>query len=73
MKILPPLYQTHLENQQSSSQLLFFSLMINVLQDMKSVNLEKLSTNSTNTQFKLKKSEYLQAKSLVWYQLSDLD
>lgn len=43
MKILPPLYQTHLENQLSSSQLLFFSLIINVLQDMKSVSLEKLA------------------------------
>lgn len=44
MKFLPPLYQTHLENQLSSSQLLFFSLIINVLQDLKSVNLEKLAT-----------------------------
>ena len=43
MKILPLLYQTHLENQLSSSQLIFFSLIINVLQDMKSVSLEKLA------------------------------
>lgn len=43
MKNLPPLYQTQLENQLSSSQLLFFSLIINVLQDMKSVSLEKLA------------------------------
>ena len=44
MKILPPLYQTHLENQLSSSQLLFFSLIINVLPEVKSVSLEKLAT-----------------------------
>jgi hypothetical protein len=43
MIIVPPLYQTHLENQLSSSQLLFFSLIINVLQEMKSVSLEKLA------------------------------
>jgi len=43
-KILPPLAQTHLENQLSSSQLLFFSLIINVLQDLKSVSLEKIAT-----------------------------
>ena len=43
MKMLPLLYQTHLENQLSASQLLFFSLIINVLQDVKSVSLEKLA------------------------------
>lgn len=43
MKILPPLYQTHLEKQLSSSQLLFFRLIINVLQELKSVSLEKLA------------------------------
>ena len=44
MKIMPPLYQTHLENQLSSSQLLFFSLIINVLQEVKSVSEDQLAT-----------------------------
>lgn len=43
MKMFPLLYQTHLENQLSASQLLFFSLIINVLQEMKFVSLEKLA------------------------------
>ena len=44
LKMLPPLYQTHLENQLNSSELLFLNLMINILQDLKEVSLEKLST-----------------------------
>lgn len=44
LKMLPPLYQTHLENQLNSSELLFLNLMINILQDIKEVSLEKLST-----------------------------
>lgn len=43
MKMLPPLYQTHLENQLNSAELLFLNLMINILQDLKEVSLEKLS------------------------------
>lgn len=43
LRMLPSLYQTHLENQLSSAQLLFFSLIINVLQEVKSVSLEKLA------------------------------
>lgn len=42
--MLPPLYQIHLENQLNNCQLLLFSLMINVLQDIKSVSIEKLAT-----------------------------
>lgn len=41
--MLPPLYQTNLENQLSQSQLLFFNLLINVLQDIKEVRLEKIA------------------------------
>lgn len=41
--MLPPLYQTHLENQLQDSELLFFNLMINVLQDLKEVSLEKVA------------------------------
>lgn len=39
-----PLYQTHLENQLESSELLFLELLINVLQDIKEVSLEKIAT-----------------------------
>ena len=38
------LYQTHLEKQLESSELLFLELLINVLQDIKEVNLEKIAT-----------------------------
>ncbi|BAZ33663.1 transposase (plasmid) [Cylindrospermum sp. NIES-4074] len=41
--MLPPLYQTNLENQLSESQLLFLNLLINVLQDIKEVSLEKIA------------------------------
>jgi hypothetical protein len=43
LKMLPPLYQTNLENQLSQSQLLFLNLLINVLQDIKEVSLEKIA------------------------------
>ncbi|HEY9300444.1 MAG TPA: IS4 family transposase, partial [Phormidium sp.] len=41
--MLPPLYQTHLENQLSRSELLFLALLINVLQQIKQVSLEKIA------------------------------
>ena len=41
--MLPPLYQTILENQLSESELLFLNLLINVLQDIKEVSLEKIA------------------------------
>jgi hypothetical protein len=41
--MLPPLYQTNLENQLSESQLLFLNLLINVIQDIKEVSLEKIA------------------------------
>lgn len=44
MKMLPSLYQNSLENQVAHSELLFLRLMINVLQDVKEVSLEKLAT-----------------------------
>ncbi|MDZ4872187.1 MAG: IS4 family transposase ISNpu4 [Chroococcidiopsis cubana SAG 39.79] len=40
--MLPPLYQTNLENQLSESQLLF-NLLINVLQNIQEVSLEKIA------------------------------
>lgn len=43
LKMLPSLYQSHLENQLKDSELLFFNLMINVLQQIKEVSLEKLA------------------------------
>ncbi|MDZ8086386.1 MAG: hypothetical protein RMY16_12610 [Nostoc sp. DedQUE12b] len=43
LKMLPPLYQTNLENQLSESELLFLNLLINVLQDIKEVSLEKMA------------------------------
>lgn len=39
-----PLYQTHLEKQLKPSELLFFKILINILQDIKEVSLEKIST-----------------------------
>jgi hypothetical protein len=42
--MLASLYQKHLENQLKDSELLFFNLMINVLQDIKEVSLEKLAS-----------------------------
>lgn len=42
--MLPPLYQTHLENQLKPSELLFFNILINILQNIKEVSLEKIST-----------------------------
>ena len=43
MKMLPPLYQIHLENQLSRSEFLFLTLLINVLQQLKQVSLEKIA------------------------------
>lgn len=43
LKMLPVLYQKHLENQLKESELLFLYLMINVLQDIKQVRKEKLA------------------------------
>ena len=42
--MLPPLYQTHLENQLEPSELLLFNILINILQDLKQISLEKLAT-----------------------------
>lgn len=44
MKMLPLLYQTHLENQLNSSELLMLTLLINILQDIKEISLEKIAT-----------------------------
>ena len=43
--MLPSFYQTHLENQLENSELLFLNVLINVLQDIKEVNIEKIATN----------------------------
>jgi len=42
--MFPPFYQTHLEKQLKPSELLFFNILINILQDIKEVSLEKIST-----------------------------
>ena len=42
--MIPPLYQIHLKNQLEPSELLFFNLLINVLQNIKEVSLEKIAT-----------------------------
>jgi hypothetical protein len=42
--MLPLLYQKHLKNQLEDSELLFLELLIKILQDIKEVSLEKLST-----------------------------
>lgn len=42
--MLPPLYQTHLENQLEPSELLLFNILINLLQNLKQISLEKIAT-----------------------------
>ncbi len=42
--MLSSLYQNHLENQLEPSELLFFNILINVLQNVKKVSLEKIAT-----------------------------
>lgn len=42
--MLPSLYQSYLENQLNRPELLFLNLLLNVLQDLKEVSLEKLAT-----------------------------
>ena len=42
--MLPPLYQTHLENKLEPSELLFFNILVNILQDIREVSLEKIAT-----------------------------
>ncbi len=42
--MLPSLYQTHLENQLEPSALLLFNILINILQNLKQISLEKLAT-----------------------------
>ena len=42
--MLPSLYQTHLENQLESSELLFLEILVEVLQNIKEVSLEKIAT-----------------------------
>ncbi len=42
--MLSSLYQNHLENQLAPSELLFFNILINVLQNVKEVSLEKIAT-----------------------------
>lgn len=44
MQILPSAYQTHLQSQLSASQLLFLNILINVLQEIKEVSIEKIAT-----------------------------
>ena len=44
LKMLAPFYQIHLKNQLESSEFLFFNLLINVLQNIKEVSLEKIAT-----------------------------
>jgi hypothetical protein len=42
--MLPSLYQTHLEKQLEPSELLLFNILINILQDLKQISLEKIAT-----------------------------
>ena len=44
LQMLPSLYQSYLENQLDRPELLFLSLLSNVLQDLKEISLEKLAT-----------------------------
>lgn len=42
--MLPLLYQTHLENKLEPSEFLFLNILINILQNIKEVSLEKIAT-----------------------------
>ena len=42
--MLPPLYQTHLENKLEPSEFLFFNILINILQELREISLEKIAT-----------------------------
>ncbi len=50
-KMLPTLYQNHLEDQLEPSELLVFNILINVLQNIKEVRLEKIAIRFTFTDF----------------------
>jgi hypothetical protein len=43
MKMLPPFYQKALEKQLKPTEVLFLNLLINVIQDIKEVSLEKIA------------------------------
>jgi hypothetical protein len=42
--MLPPLYQTHLENQLEASELLLLSILIKILQNIRDISIEKIAT-----------------------------
>lgn len=44
LQMIPPFYQTHLENQLTPSEFLFLNILINVLQDIREVSIEKIAT-----------------------------
>jgi hypothetical protein len=44
LKMLHSLYQTHLENQLESSELLLLTILINILQEIRDVSIEKIAT-----------------------------
>ncbi len=44
MKMIPVFYQAHLKSQLSRAEYLFLQILINVLQTIKNVSLEKLAT-----------------------------
>jgi hypothetical protein len=43
LKMLPPLYQTHLEKKLEPSEFLFFNILIKILQDIREISLEKIA------------------------------
>lgn len=43
LKMLPTFYQKHLKSQLSTAEYLFFKILLNLLQVIKKVNLEKLA------------------------------
>ena len=44
LQMIPPFYQTHLENQLTPSEFLLLNIFINVLQDIREVSIEKIAT-----------------------------
>ncbi len=44
MKIIPLFYQKHLKSQLSLAEYLFLQILVNILQSIKNVNLERLAT-----------------------------
>lgn len=71
--MLPELYQKHLQNFFSESQLLFFYLIINIIQDTKNVKVEKIAESlPLPIQFSSRRKKLQRFLSLPIFQIKEL-